>query len=324
MSRLSRVPLLRLLATAWPTVSVEFTARRLTVVSVAGRGHARVVTGYAAEALPEGALTPALNAPNVHDRAAVVVALRRAFERLGLRPRRVGVVIPDSVGKVSLLRFEKVPARLKDLDQLIHWQVRKAAPFRMEEAQLAYTEGAPVGDGGREFVVTLARRDLVEEYESACGEAGAHAGLVDLSTFNLINAVLASSRTAPDGDWLLVHCETDYSTLAIVRGADLIFFRSRPNEGDEGLADLVHQTMMYHEDRLGGGGIPRVMLVGVAAGGVEHAEQVRRGLQERMGVAVESIDPRGAAALRDRISASQELLDGLAPSLGLLLRTSQP
>jgi len=321
MSPLSRVPVVRWFTSSWPSVCVEFAARRVTVVAVSRRGQPAIVTGHASEPLPEGALVPALNATNVHDRAAVTAALRRALERLGLRPRRVGIVLPDTVAKVSLIRFERVPSRAPDLEHLIEWQVRKAAPFRLEDAQLAHTPGAKIGEDGREFVVTVARRDIIEEYERACADVGAHAGLVDLATFNLVNAVLASSGGPIAGDWLLVHWTADYSTLALVRGADLISFRSRPNEGEEGLADLVHQTAMYHEDRLGGGGIPRVILAGAASAGAERAEHLRWSVQERMGVPVESIDPRGAATLRDRISASQELLDALASPLGLLLRT---
>ena len=43
-------------------------------------------------------------------RAALVAALRSALDKLGSRPRRVALVIPDTAAKVSLLRFEKVPA----------------------------------------------------------------------------------------------------------------------------------------------------------------------------------------------------------------------
>ena len=44
--------------------------------------------------------------------------------------------------------------------------------------------------------MSLARRDIVAEYEALCAAAGAQAGLVDLSTFNVINAVLAGDRCA--------------------------------------------------------------------------------------------------------------------------------
>ena len=104
-----------------------------------------------------------------------------------------------------------------------------------------------------------------------------------------------------------------------MRGADLIFFRNRGGEGDGTLADLVHQTAMYYEDRLTGAGFARVILAG---GGQPAAEmdEIRRSLAERLATSVDSLDPRTAAALTDRISAAPTLLDTLAPLVGLLLR----
>ena len=73
-------------------------------------GGSRVLSGYAREALPDGAVEPALNAPNVHDAAALTAAIGAALDRLPPRPKRIALVLPDSVGKLSLLRFEKIPA----------------------------------------------------------------------------------------------------------------------------------------------------------------------------------------------------------------------
>ena len=113
---------------------------------------------------------------------------------------------------------------------------------------------------------------------------------------------------------------TDYATLAIVRGKDLIFFRTRQLENYNDLADLVHQTAMYHEDRLGGGQFARVLLSGAATRGADTGELARRGLEERLGVRVEALDFRRAAPMVDRISAGAELLDALAPAVGVVLR----
>ena len=105
-----------------------------------------------------------------------------------------------------------------------------------------------------------------------------------------------------------------------MRGSDLVFFRNRALGGEGDLADLVHQTAMYHEDRLGGGGFSRVVLAGASWRGAEQAERLRRGLEERIGGRVELARLPGAAAMRDRISASPELLDALAAPVGVLLR----
>jgi type IV pilus assembly protein PilM len=241
---------------------------------------------------------------------------------MGIRPRRVALAIPDAVGKVSLLRFEHVPPRPHDLDELIRWQVRKAAPFRIEDAQVSYGQGMRNADGSTEFVVVMARKDIVREYEAVCEEAGAQAGVVDLSTFNVINSVLASPQP-PAEDWLLVHVTYEDATMATLRGPHLVFFRNRAAEGEAGLADLVHQTSMYYEDRLSGGGFSKVVLAGAGASsaqGSQDAEYLRQALEQRLSARVDTVDPRGAAALMDRINADADLLDALAPLVGLLAR----
>jgi hypothetical protein len=302
-----------------PTVAVELAAHRVSAAAVELRGGRPVVTMHATEALPVGALVPSLVAPNLPEPAAVAAALARVLDHVG-RPRRIGLVLPDPIAKISLVKFETLPARQQDLDQLVRWQVRKGAPFPIEEAQVSYVAGARAADG-HEFIVSVARRAVVEEYEALCAASGAQAGLVDISTFNIINALLAGSAP-PTADWLLVHVAADYTSIAILRNADLIFFRSRGGDGEGSLADLVHQTAMYYEDRLRGEGFARVMLSGASDSLDQSAdvEALRRGLEERLGTRVETVDARTAAALTDRIAAAPALLDTLAPLVGLLLR----
>jgi hypothetical protein len=298
-----------------PTVAVEIADDHVSAASLEIRGGRPVVGAHAEEPLADGTVTASLTAANIRDKAAAAAALRRVLDALG-RPRRVGVIIPDPAAKVSLIRFEHVPSSTRDLDQLIRWQVRKAAPFAIEDAQVSYVRGLSAADG-QEFVVTLAKREIVQEYEALCESCGAHAGVVDLSTFNVINTVLAAG--SPAADWLLVNVAAHYASIAILRGADLMFFRSRGSDSEGTLADLVHQTAMYYEDRLQGAGFSRVMLSGASAQTVD-ADRIRFNLQERLGRAVETVDTSAAAAFTDRIVASSAFLDSLAPLVGLLVR----
>jgi Tfp pilus assembly PilM family ATPase len=304
-----------------PAAAVEINPRRVTAAVIADQGRTRVLSSYAGEPLAPGVIEAALNAPNIHDAAALTAAIRSVLDRLSSRPKRIALVLPDTIGKLSLIRFEKIPAKVQDLDQLIRWQVRKAAPFKIEEAQVSWVPGIVPPEGGREYIVTVARRDIIQSYERACEAAGAYPGIVDLATVNLINAVLGTdTRATPATDWLLVHVAADYSTMAVIRESQVIFFRTRASDKDDDLADLVHQTAMYHEDRLGGGGFARVVLAGASLRGPEVADLLRRELEGRLGTRVEALDFRGAVALRDRIAAAPELLDSLAPAIGLILR----
>jgi type IV pilus assembly protein PilM len=298
--------------------ALEISPASVSVAVLGGRGANAVVEGYAVEPLPAGAVTPSLTSANIADREAVSRALEAACRSLRLKPRRVALVIPDVSAKVSLVRFEQIPARRDDLNQLIRWQVKKSTPFPVEDACLTYTPGVR-GPDGHEFVVVVARREIVREYESICEQVGIEAGLVDICTFGVVNLLLSASLGAA-GDWLIVHMRPEYTSIAILRREDLIFFRNRAEGDTEALEDVVHQTAMYYQDRLEGLGFNRILLGGIGRlqGEVDLA---RRNLEARMGSAVEPIDPTRGAALTDRIRATPELMATLSPLVGMLLRT---
>jgi len=298
--------------------AIEIAPEAVSIAVLGGRGQNAVVQGYAVEPMPSGAVVPSLTTANMPDREVVVRALRAACESVGVRPRRVALVVPDLVGKVSLVRFDQTPTRRDDLDQLIRWQMKKSTPFPIEDACVTYSPGAR-GTGGNEFVVVAARREIIREYEGVCEDAGIEAGLVDLATFGVVNLFL-SSGTAENGDWLVVHMRPEYTSIVILRREELIFFRNRAEGDEEALQDVVHQTAMYYQDRLDGRGFARILLggLGKTPGAVDMA---RRNLEEHMGAVVESIDPTRGAALTDRIQPTPELMATLSPLVGMLLRT---
>ncbi|MEZ5285477.1 MAG: pilus assembly protein PilM [Vicinamibacterales bacterium] len=197
-----------------PDVAVEIDRTHVSAARIERRGGQAVVAAHAVEPLPAGVVTPSIAAANLADGGAVGEAVARVLRQVGGRTSRVALVVPDTVAKVSLVRLEKVPGRQEDLREIVRWQMRKSAPFPVEQAVLSVSAGAPVADGGREFVVALAREDVVRQYEQACAMAGAHAGLVDLATFSVLNSVIAGGG-APAGDWLLVHVADSYITLAV-------------------------------------------------------------------------------------------------------------
>jgi len=307
------------LASRPPDAAIELAPERVSVAVVGARSSGLAVQAHASEPLPPGALVASLTSQNVHNRALVAGALRTALDRAGVRPRRVALVIPDLAAKVSLVRFDTVPARREDLDQLVRWQVKKAAPFPIEEAMVTWTPAVRNADGSAEFLVVSARRDIVAEYEAVCDQVKVYAGLVDLATFSIVNLILGGSDV-PQVDWLVVHLRPDYTSIVIMRGEHVIFFRNRPEGDDASIADLVHQTAMYYQDRLQGQRFARVFLSG--SGRVDAAvDSARRNLEERLGVSVEPIDPSRTAALTDRISSTPDLMHVLSPLVGMALRT---
>ena len=314
LSRLSR-----LFVPAAPAAGIEIAADRVTGVALDSGGR---VSAAVSRPLPAGAVAPSANAANLVEPDAVRDVVRQVRQALPGAPRRVALVVPDSAAKVSLLRFDKVPARPADLDQLVRWRARKTAPFRIEDAQVAFAPGSPVDGGGREFVVSMMRRDIAQEYEGACAGGGAHAGVVDLASLSLIDGVLAGGPPE-EPDWLLVHAAGGYRSIAVVRRGHPVLFRHRPDGGgDDELVDLVHQTTMYYEDRLGGGGYGRVFLAvsmdGATPGDAAH---LRRLIQTHLDVAV---TPVAVNRSDDPPGDGDPLPDVAAAPAGLLARERTP
>jgi len=307
------------LASPPPDAAIEIAADHVSVAELTERGQSFAVRAHAVEPLPSGAVVASLTSPNLVNRGAAVAALRAALDKAGSRPRRAALIIPDLAAKVSLVRFETVPAHREDLDQLIRWQLKKASPFPIEEASVTFTPAGLDSTGASEFLVVAAKRDIVAEYESICDELRVYAGLVDIATLSVVNLFLGMTEV-PSGDWLVVHLRPEYTSIVILRGEHVLFFRNRPEGDDESLADLVHQTAMYYQDRLAGERFSHVFLGGRGRE-IGAVESTRRSLEERLEVPVEPIDPTRVASLTDRITATPDVMDVLSPLVGMLVRT---
>ena len=308
------------------TAALEIASTHVAVATVAwGRTGPRL-TGHARRPLPGGAVTPHVTEDNIHEGKVVAAAIRDVLDQLPKRPARVALAVPDAVAKVSFVQLEQVPARRADLHRLVAWQVKKAAPFRLEDAQMAFTAGAPHGTRGRQFVVTLVKRTIVQTYESVCADAGVHAGVVDLTSFNVINAVLAAPPD--DADWLFMYRAPDYCTLAILRGEHPIFFRSRPAADETMLTDLVYQTAMYYEDHLARSDAQRLtrsVLVDATPEGASEVSdsaadrrRVSRMLEDRLHTRVDDVS--SAPGLGWGTNVARSMISCLAAPVGLLLR----
>lgn len=300
-----------------PDAAVEIAQGRVSVAVVTWRDGVATLASHASESLPPDAVTPSLTGTNIADRAAVSGAVTRLFARLDIKPVRVALVVPDSVAKVSLVHFENPPARADDLAQMVRWQMRKTMSFPIDEAVVTFVPGQAVSSGGREFLVTVARRAAVAEYEAVLTAAGAEPGVVDLATVSLLNLCLGSVPP-PSGDWLLVQERADSTSIAIMRGEDLVFYRNRSEDEAGSLADLVQQTAMYYQDRLAGAGFARVVVAGSAA-----SDAIRRSIEERLGASVDTIDLGRVVRLTDRITVSPDVLDALGPVTGISLRAGR-
>lgn len=299
-----------------PDATIEITATRVSGLVLDVRGGRPAVTAVAAEALRPDVVTPGFVTLNVHDAGALADTVKLVAGRLGGRVRRVALVLPDAVARVSLVRLEQVPSRREDLARLIQWQVKKGVPFPADEARVSFVP-ASTGTAGFEFLATVVRAGVVAEYERACAQAGLQAGIVDTASTSAINLRLAGAP--PSGDWLLVHVREDACAVAVLRDDRVLFFRSRSEDDRLGVGDFVHQAVMYYQDRLEGKGFRAAYLAGGSAAELA-TDTIRHEVEERLGAPASWLEPDAFATLPSGASSAGATRDVLTPLLGMALR----
>jgi hypothetical protein len=197
---------------------------------------------------------------NIEDAAAFKDTLRAALERAGaLHVGRVALILPDPVARLALLPGSEVAAkRRKQSEELIRFRLRKAVPFDIRDARIAFAGGGP--RAADSVLVAAVFRPVLEGYEEACRALGVHPGLVELSGLALLNAAYGA---LPAADRLLVNWDEGYVTLLLARGEWPILVRTLAGEAaasEDEVAREVGNTLIYYRERLGGTALAHAMV----------------------------------------------------------------
>lgn len=306
----------------YPSTAVEVDGNDVVLVRLKMRRRGRpLLEAHAVRPLDPDAIPQSIFEPVGGSQEALAARLAQLFAATGTRPGRVSLVLPDNLAKISLLQLPERPASARQLDELVRSKMRRAVPFRLDEASLSY-QLLPAEGRGVALLVVLVRSGLVERFEQAFAACGARLGLVDISTPNLINLHSAKLADASRGenDAALLNSAKNYFSLVIVRDDRVIFFRCKtfaidPAEGSEPngvLAREVSNSFSYYREKLSGKGVGTVF-VRTAVNGFEEIEAKLRRLEIGNVVA---LDPLAGLELSggERIDAATA--QRLAPALG--------
>jgi len=301
-----------LLDPAHPTTAVEVRSRSIGVVRLAREGRRLSLAAAASLDLPEGAVRLSMTQPNLADAAAFRETLRAVLERAGaLHVGRVALVLPDPVARLALLPASEVAAkRQKQSEELIRFRLRKALPFDVRDARVAFA-----GGGTRAIdsvLVAAAYRPVLDAYEDACRAVGLHPGLVELSGLALLNAAFGS---LPPADRLLVNWDDGYVTLLLARGEWPLLVRTLAGDAaaspDE-VAREVGNTLIYYRERLGGHRLAQA----VVRSALLPPDEAVRLLEGPLEMKPEVLDPWGALRAADMGRVGQALAGAAACVVG--------
>lgn len=176
------------------------------------------------------------------------VAIARALDRLGLKPGPVVMGVPRAQ---VVLRTLTLPVLddVRELASMVHFQVGKDLPFRMDEAVIdfkvrrkiipppARTEAAakpdpsavePIPPPKLEVLVAAVKRDVVEFYQQTADIAGLK--LITLGLLPYANARCVEACSVADGDQpvALVSLRPDEMNIDVIAQQTLLFSRGAP------------------------------------------------------------------------------------------------
>lgn len=306
----------------YPPVVLELVRDEVVLVRLKRRGRGRpLLEAHQSRQLSDHSVPASLFDTVPAGADGLAGKFRELFEVSGTRPGRVSLVLPDNLAKIALLQLPERPASRRQLGEIVQAKMRRAVPFRLDEASLSYQLLA--GEGRQVSVlVVVVRRAMVEHFERALEDAGARPGLVDISTPNLINLCRARLDKASrgEGDVALLNCTRNYFSLVILRDERVIFFRCKTfAPGDDlgasangPLSREISNSFSYYREKLEGQGVRTVLVRSVAL----EPEQITPKLVALGCETVEKIDPTDYVEVGEGVALDPRMGQLLAPAIG--------
>jgi type IV pilus assembly protein PilM len=312
------------LRAASPPVAVELDQREVVLVRVRRRRRAKpLLETWRVQPLGGSVVPPSISQAG-SEAVLSVEEMQSLFQRTGTRPGRLSLILPDNLAKITLLALPERPPSRRHLEEIIRFKMRRAVPFRLDDAAWSY-QILPGEGTGIQILVALVRRAMLERYEGAIEVVGGRAGLIDLCTPNLFNLCRSKIDEVGAGDTALLNCARGYFSLLIARSGRLIFFRCKSHGGaedggaDDGpkngmLAREISSSLSYYQEKLGGRGIDRMLVRTIGP----SMDDVRSRL-ERLGLpSIDPIDPLDALDATDG-ELTPEVRQRIAPAVGAAL-----
>lgn len=321
-----RKPSLAWLAPRYPPVALELDTKVLSMVRVGRRKQERFLASFDLEEVPPDLIEIDFQKARLTSQERYRAIVSRLLAKEPVKVKSLSIVIPDNYARVSIIPFEEMPRNRQDTMDLIRYKTKKSVPFKVEEAALDY-QILKGGSAGPNVLAVLTPKSVVEEFETVFSSFGLHVGLVDLSTFSLVNAYqpVLAREMGPGKEYLVANVSGTYFTVAIFRGDDLLFFRCKAfamgtgDDSDEGSLRLLKRelqtSLLYYRDKLEGQGIARAYLrvVDLDRAAVSDLFSAEQEVQS-----VAMIDVGRVITVNGRVSGEhgERTLQRLAPAIG--------
>lgn len=237
---------------------------------------------FTSRQLPEGAVNPGLNGPNVLDAAALRTAISGALQAVGGGSKDVIVIVPDASIRTLLLDFDALPAKPEEVEPVIRFRLKKSLPFDVDDAVVSYE--ITRGNGTVRVVAAVSPRSIIEEYEAAFRAEGYLPGVVLSSSVAALGIIDGQHPT------LVLKVDANNITITAAEKQELRLIRTLDNPRGSDvtaseLAEGVLPSIVFFEDTFG------ARIEQIYVGGVAQLAEVGPLLHEHTGAQVQELAP---------------------------------
>ncbi len=220
--------------------------------------------------------------------------------------RQIPVAAVLNPGEYQLLLLDAPEVPATELRDAMRWKIRELIDYPIEEAVLdVFDAPASPARAQRQLYTVVARRERIDRLAQLVEAAGLHLSAVDIPELALRN--LGARLPAAASGLTLLCLMPDAALIALLRGEMLHLARTidlkiaetpDPNALADTLALEVQRTLDYHERHFRAGSFPRLAIAW------QHPplSGLTEGLHERLGMAVETLDPCRAVACEEDLA----------------------
>jgi type IV pilus assembly protein PilM len=237
---------------------------------------------FTSRQLPEGAVNPGLNGPNVMDATALRAAISGALQAVGSGSKDVIVIVPDASIRTLLLDFDALPAKPEEVEPVIRFRLKKSLPFDVDDAVVSYE--ITRGNGNVRVVAAVSPRSIIEEYEAAFRAEGYLPGVVLSSSIAALGIIDGQRPT------LVLKVDANNITITAAEKQELRLIRTLdnprgPDVTASELAEGVLPSIVFFEDTFA------ARIEQIYVGGVAQLAEVGPLLHEHTGAQVQELAP---------------------------------
>jgi hypothetical protein len=229
-----------------PNLAAGFADDNFAVVDLRNTRRGFSLASSALTQLPAQLLTPNFDAQNIQDPQELSGIIADTVEAAGLANKRQwSIALPEGAARSIVVTLESKPSSRKELNEILAWKIERVIATPSAELLISRQRLKPDGKQER-YIVTVARQEILDEYEAIFHSLGWHTGL--MLPRHMGEAQWLIQDKSP-GDKMLVSSNRDGFTAVLVSGGEPVLIRNYACEA-EAKADDLHRFALYYRERM--------------------------------------------------------------------------